>query len=141
MLKIVVFPAPFGPISAISPPSETSNEAPDTARRPRKDFDSARTASSATSAPASQAEPLGERRPDAVGHEHHDQQQDDAVEHLLHARNVPSHGGDQVVQQDGERSNHGGAEGRAEQGADPAHDRPEDDLDRLANVEELLGKV
>ena len=38
MLKIVVLPAPFGPISALMLPSGISNEASDTAFRPRKDL-------------------------------------------------------------------------------------------------------
>src|SRR3954470_11677026 len=47
MLKMVVLPAPFGPMRPLMSPSGTSNEAAFTARRPRKDLEIARASSSA----------------------------------------------------------------------------------------------
>src|SRR6267142_2305796 len=47
MLKMVVLPAPFGPIRALMLPAEMSNDASCTARRPRNDLPMARTSSSA----------------------------------------------------------------------------------------------
>src|SRR3954468_4211764 len=47
MLKIVVLPAPFGPIRALIAPSGISKEASCTARRPRNDLPTPRTSSSA----------------------------------------------------------------------------------------------
>src|SRR6266496_5623648 len=46
MLKMVVLPAPFGPIRPLMSPSGISNEAACTARRPRNDLLIARTSSS-----------------------------------------------------------------------------------------------
>src|SRR5690348_2627662 len=51
MLKIVVLPAPFGPIRPLMSPSGISNEAALTARRPRKDLERARASSSAMGSP------------------------------------------------------------------------------------------
>ena len=47
MLKVVVLPAPFGPIRPTIVPSPTSNDTPATARKPRNAFETSRTSSSA----------------------------------------------------------------------------------------------
>src|ERR1044071_5845954 len=47
MLKMVVLPAPFGPIRPFMSPSAISNDALLTARRPRNDFEIERTSSRA----------------------------------------------------------------------------------------------
>src|SRR5690348_3294576 len=47
MLKIVVLPAPFGPMRPLMSPSGIWNDALLTARRPRKDFEMFRTSRSA----------------------------------------------------------------------------------------------
>src|SRR5579859_1164454 len=47
MLKMVVLPAPFGPIRPLMSPSGMANDASCTARRPRNDFEMPRTSSSA----------------------------------------------------------------------------------------------
>src|SRR3954468_11186144 len=52
MLKMVVLPAPFGPMRPLMSPSGSSNDAAFTARRPRNDFEIARTSSSAIAPPA-----------------------------------------------------------------------------------------
>src|SRR3954471_8663700 len=52
MLKMVVLPAPFGPMRPLMSPSGSSNDAAFTARRPRNDFEIARTSSSAMAPPA-----------------------------------------------------------------------------------------
>src|SRR5690348_10951494 len=51
MLKMVVLPAPFGPIRPLMSPSGTAKEALLTARRPRNDLEMPRTSSSATRPP------------------------------------------------------------------------------------------
>src|SRR5579871_529470 len=53
MLKMVVLPAPFGPMRALMLPSGISNETSRTACRPRKDFATLRTSSSAIGTPLS----------------------------------------------------------------------------------------
>src|SRR3990172_5201245 len=84
-LKIVVSPAPFGPISPTIAPSATSNDAPTTARRPRNDFETSWTTSNViASAPLLEAELARKRGPDPVRQEHHDHEQHHAVEKLLH---------------------------------------------------------
>src|SRR6185503_9259336 len=87
-----------------------------------------------------QSELARERRPDAVRQEHDDEQHHDAVEHLLDARNLPAQGAEDLRDAVGEDGQHRRAEDRAEQGADAADDRPEDDLNRAADVEDLLRK-
>src|SRR3954470_12989048 len=54
MLKMVVLPAPFGPIRPLMSPSGISNDASCTARRPRNDLLMPRTSSSATAFPSHQ---------------------------------------------------------------------------------------
>src|SRR5918995_6068263 len=71
MLKMVVLPAPFGPIKATIEPSATEKLAACTARKPRNDFERLSTANTL----AHQAELLRERRPHALGQEHHHEQQ------------------------------------------------------------------
>src|SRR5512134_2199555 len=80
----MVLPAPLGPIRPTILPSGTAKLTSWTARSPRKDFEMFRTSSIS----ALQAELPGERRPDAVRQEHDDEEQADAVEDLLHARDV-----------------------------------------------------
>ena len=78
--------------------------------------------------------------PDAVRHQHHHQQQADAVEHLLGARHVDPGAGQDSGQRLGEAGEQECPEDRSEQRADAADDRPQDDLDRAPDVEHLLGK-
>src|SRR5262245_22029517 len=133
MLKIVVLPAPFGPIRPLMSPSGTANEASRTARRPRNDL-----AMFATS--SIELQPPRERGPDAVGQEHDYDEQHHAVELLLHARDLPAERGEQLGDAVGEQRQHRCAKDRTEQRAQAADDRPEDDLDRAADVEDLLGE-
>src|SRR3972149_11391755 len=94
MLKQVVLPAPLGPISATIWPSSTSKDASDTARRPRKLLEIERTDSSvsAMAVPfaAREAQAPCKGRPDSIRKEHDHDQQAGAVEHLLHAGDLPS---------------------------------------------------
>src|SRR5688572_17982378 len=136
MLKMVVLPAPLGPIRATIEPSGTEKLAACTARRPRKDFDRLATASML----AVQAELLRERRPHALGQEHDHQQQARAVEHLLYARHVDAKLQHQLAHSLGEPGDEQRADQRADEGADAADDRTEDQLDRARDVEDLLGK-
>src|SRR5512134_1894016 len=141
MLNVVVLPAPFGPIRPTMAPSATSNETPVTARRPRKDLETSRTSRCATALlPPLEAEPPRDRRPDPVREEHHDREEHDTVEHLLDAGDLDAHRREQLGDRIGEDRQHRRAENRPEQGADAADDRPEDDLDRPADVEDLLGE-
>src|SRR5438552_3914012 len=133
MLKMVVLPAPFGPMRPLMSPSGTSNDASCTARRPRNDFDTLRTSSM-------QFQFLREGRPDTVRQKHYHGEQHDAVEHLLDAGNFPAERGEELGDAVGKEGQHRGAEDRAEEGADAADDRAEDDLDRAADVEDLLGE-
>src|SRR6185503_11497805 len=132
-LKIVVLPAPFGPIRPLMSPSGTVNEASRTARRPRNAFEMFFTSSIELQSSCG-------RGPYAVGQEHDHGEQHDAVEHLLHARNLPAERGDKLGDALGEQRQHRRAEDRAEERAEAADDRPEDDLDRAADVEDLLGE-
>jgi len=70
MLKQVVLPAPFGPMSATMAPVGTSKDACETAFRPRKDLEMP----SAAQHLLPQAQFARERRPDAVRQEHDYQQ-------------------------------------------------------------------
>src|SRR3990172_4520414 len=138
-LKIVVFPAPFGPISPTIAPSATSNDAPTTARRPRNDFETSWTTSNViASAPLLEAELARKRGPDPVRQEHHDHEQHHAVEHLLHPRDLDPERRQELGDAVGEDREHCGAQDRAEQRSDPADHRAEDDLDRPADVEDVL---
>src|SRR6187402_170976 len=105
MLKMVVLPAPFGPIRPLMLPAGTSNDASLTARSPRKDFETWRTSST-------DLQPLRNRRPDAVRQEHHHRQQHQAVEHLLDARDLPAERGERLGDAVGEQREHRGAEDR-----------------------------
>src|SRR5688500_16089655 len=118
-LKMVVLPAPLGPISPLMLPSGISKEASCTARRPRKDFETCLTSSMDFQLPSN-------RRPDAVGQEHHHHQQDQSVEHLLDAGDLPAQRGERLGDAVGEQGQHGGAEDRPEEGADAADHRAED---------------
>src|SRR5256885_16377379 len=98
MLKMVVLPAPFGPITPLMSPSGISNDASCTARRPRKDLLTARTSRSALIAAASarasaRCRAAGTSPPRAAP----------AVEHLLDSRDLPAEGregfGDAVGEQ------------------------------------------
>src|ERR1044071_5769908 len=132
-LKIVVLPAPFGPISPLIPPSGTANDASRTARKPRNDFEMFFTSSI-------QLQPSREGGPDSVGEEHDHCEQHHAVEHLLYAGDLPAERGEKLGDAIGEQRQHCRAEDRAEERAEAADDRPEDDLDRAADVEDLLGE-
>src|SRR4051794_25890241 len=133
MLKIVVLPAPLGPISPLISPSGTANDASRTARRPRNAFEIVFTSSI-------ELEPPGEGRPDAMRQKHDHDEEHDAVEHLLHARDLPAERREELGDAVGEQRQDCGAEDRAEQRAEPADDRPEDDLDGTADIEDLLGE-
>src|SRR5918992_6377471 len=133
MLKIVVLPAPLGPIRPLMPPSGTSNEASRTARKPRKDFETRFTSSM-------DLQLSGHGRPDAVGKEHDHGEEHDAVEHLLDAGNLPAERSERLGDAVGEQGEHRRAEDRTEEGADAADHRAENDLDRAADVEDLLGE-
>src|SRR3954471_23175146 len=133
MLKIVVLPAPFGPIRPLISPSGTVNEASRTARSPRNDFEMFFTSSIEFQLPR-------QNRPDTVGEEHDYHEQHDAVEHLLHARDLPAERREELGDAVGEQRQDYRAEDRAEERAEAADDRPEDDLDRAADIEDLLGE-
>src|SRR6266700_4139562 len=100
-LNIVVFPAPFGPITAKIAPSGTAKLTSATARSPLKFLETPATSSIAAIIAAMsrlrlltlvEAQQAGERRPDAVRQRHDDHQQTDAVEHAFDARNVETVG-------------------------------------------------
>src|SRR6266581_2406257 len=133
MLKMVVLPAPFGPIRALMPPSGTSKDASETALRPRKDLERFRTSSM-------QLQLFRNEGPNPIGQEHDHRQQHDAVEHLLDAGDFPAERGESFGDAVGKEREHGGAEDRAEEGADAADHRPEDQLDRAVDAEDLLGE-
>src|SRR5262245_52828975 len=133
MLKIVVLPAPFGPIRPLMLPCGTSKVASRTACSPRKDLEAWRTSSM-------ELQLSRHGGPDAVRKEHDHDEQHHAVEHLLDARYFPAERGEQLGDAVGKQGKHCGAEDRAEQRADAADDRAEDDLDRAADVEDLLGE-
>src|SRR5262245_43603041 len=86
MLKMVVFPAPLGPIRAMMPPAGMSNDAPDTAFRPRNDLEM-------FSALSMQLQFLREPGPNSVRQEHDHRQQHHAVEHLLDAGDLDAEPG------------------------------------------------
>src|SRR5688572_17104686 len=132
-LKMVVLPAPLGPISPLMLPSGTSKEASRTARSPRKDFDTCFTSSM-------DLQFSGHRRPDAVGKEHDDGEEHQPVEHLLDAGDLPAERGERLGDAVGKKRQHRRTEDRSEEGADAADHRAEDDLDRAADVEDLLGE-
>src|SRR3990172_2396294 len=145
MLKQVVFPAPFGPMSATMCPRSTPKLTLDTARTPRKLLHTPCTESSgsviaAPTALGSDPEPRSDGGPDAVGQEHHHQQQRHAVEHLLHTRNVESERSDQFGDAVGKHRKKNGSEYRSEKRAQSAYDGSEDDFDRAADVKNLLGE-
>src|ERR1041384_1318028 len=75
-----------------------------------------------------------------MGKEHDHDEQHHAVDPLLHARDLPAHRGEELGDAVGEEGEHRRAEDRAEEGAEAADDRAEDDLDRAADVEDLLGE-
>src|SRR5438132_13305306 len=76
MLKMVVLPAPFGPIRPLMSPSGISNDALFTARRPRKDLEIPRTSSSGIGALLPEKLHDGDDRRDPDERDH--QQQVDA---------------------------------------------------------------
>src|SRR5437016_2807352 len=91
MLNNVVLPAPLGPITAKIAPSSTVKLTSWTARTPLKRFDKASTSSStpiSRALPAGQAQSARQRRPHAVGKQHHHDEKTDAVEHLLGAGRI-----------------------------------------------------
>ncbi len=142
MLNSVVLPAPFGPITAkISPCCTVEATRDRRRRRPRKRFETPSTERSALIGVALQAELAREPRPDAVRQHHDDDQQADAVEHLLARRATSKPNACSVsrhrLRQAGQQER---AEDRTEQRADAADDRREDQLDRARDVEDLLGK-
>src|SRR5688572_19819724 len=133
MLKIVVLPAPLGPIRATIEPSGTEKLASCTARRPRNDFEM-------LLASSIELELSGDGGPHALGQEHHHQQQAHAVEHLLHARHVDAELQHQLAHSLGEPGDEQRADQWADQRADAADDGAEDQLDGARDVEDLLGK-
>ena len=64
----------------------------------------------------------------------------DAVDQLLHAGKLPTQDATQFGHAFGEQSQKRRADDRTEERADAADDRPEDDFDGAADVENLLGK-
>src|SRR5688572_11477158 len=132
-LKMVVLPAPFGPIRALMLPRGISKEASRTARSPRNDLEMYLTSSI-------KLELAGERRPDGVGQEHDHDEQADAVEHLLHARDFDAELQHELAHAFRERGEQERADQRADQRADATDDRSEDHLDRARDVEDLLRK-
>src|SRR5688500_2371395 len=89
MLKMVVLPAPLGPMRPLMSPSGTSNEALFTARRPRNDFVMPRASSSAIG-PLS-AHELHERDDGEDPEQRRDQQQVDADVALAAAEHARLH--------------------------------------------------
>src|SRR3972149_2619892 len=132
-------------MSATMPPSATAKLTSCAARKPLKLFDRPSTCRSAAMSHASlvvgiaiEAERLGERRPDAVGEQHDDQEQADSVEDLLDAGHVHAEHEHDIAQAFGECGKHERADDRSKQRSDAADDRPENDLDRTADAEDLL---
>src|SRR5579864_216012 len=137
-LKLVVFPAPLGPMSATVSPSFTENERSWTARRPPNRLLSPRI----TSASAIQGNPLPERAPragrrrtrgaddahiglrdrpeESGGPPEDDRDQDNRVQGQLDARVGAA--AEPALEQRGGRLEQRRAEDRPPQGADPAHD-------------------
>src|SRR5690606_34158995 len=146
-LKSVVLPAPFGPMSATISPRRTASEALATARRPRKLLETPATSSRVSVDSgivviprALEAQAPGDAGPDAMGHEHDRRAQGDAVEDLLDARDLVPGEFERRIDAFRHQRQHRRAEHRPEQGADAADDRRHEDLDRAADVEDLLGK-
>src|SRR5437016_1913169 len=77
MLKTVVLPAPFGPISEVSDPSVTSKLTASTARTPPKDLPSPLTSRSATSFLQEQLAPVAEHTLRPESHEEDEEQADE----------------------------------------------------------------
>src|SRR5215470_10942158 len=117
MLKIVVLPAPFGPMRPLMSPSGTANDASRTARSPRKDFEIFLTSSIELQFPR-------DGGPNTIWKEHDHDEQHHAVEHLLHAWDLPAERGEELGDPVGEEREHGRAEDRAEERAEAADDRP-----------------
>src|SRR5215813_3379089 len=115
MLKIVVLPAPFGPIRPLMSPSGMANDASRTARSPRKDFEIFLTSSIELQFPR-------DGGPYSIGEEHDHDEEHHAVEHLLYARDLPAQRGEELADAVGEEREHRGAEDRAEEGAEAADD-------------------
>src|SRR5712691_106091 len=143
ILNSVVLPAPFGPITAKIAPSGTVKLTSWTARTPLKRFDrpcTSRSTPMSRLAAGRQAQGPRQRRPHAVrDHDHHDEKTD-AVEHLLGAGRIEAESGHDLAQAFGEAGEQERAEDRAEQCADAADDRREDQLDRTRDVKDLLGE-
>src|SRR5262249_7952967 len=137
---------PFGPISATISPSGTSKLTSCTARRPLKLLEMCSTSSSAgiSASPTGdftiEAKRPAQRRPHAIGQEHHDQQQAEAVEYLFYARHIDAEPPQHPPQRLGQRRDQEGADNGPEQRADAADDGPEDQLDGARDVKHLLRK-
>src|SRR4029078_3877818 len=129
-LKMVVFPAPFGPMSATIVPASTTKLARETARRPRNDLETSSSSRRGMSQPLRfEAEQARERRPDPIRQEDGHHQQHHAIDDVLCAGYVEArpgqHLGGAVAQQD----QRGRADDRAEQSPQTADHRPQDYLD------------
>ena len=140
MLKIVVLPAPLGPIRAWMAPAGTLKLTSCTARRPRKLLPMPASSSRAPLTSRRSARPsfAGQPRPHAGRPVHHDHQQRQAVEDLLDAGNAQrlAEVGEGLAQS----RQHDGADDGSEQRAQAADDRRQGDLDRAADGEGRLGK-
>ena len=141
MLKSVVLPAPFGPMTPQISPAATSNVTASTAVRPRNRLVTASSGQQRGHRSAlRQAEPPRQPGPDAAGQGDDDEQQAGAVEHLLGAGQIEAERGQRAVQRFGKAGEQEGADDRPEQRSEAADDRADDDLDRARDVEDLLGK-
>src|SRR4029078_13392704 len=133
MLKMVVLPAPFGPMSPLMSPSGNSNEAPFTARRTRNDFDIARTSSRAIAPPPDE---LHDARDGEDPEQRRDQQQVDAnvafaaAQHArLHERFVDGLPEPEHCRQQRQAPRAPGMGGAEKSGRHQAGERPLDEAD------------
>src|SRR6476660_4412420 len=131
--KQVVLPAPLGPIRPTIWPSGTVKLTSCTARRPLKLLDTCASSSNpvisalvALGGRAMQSQRPAQRRPDAVGQEHDDEQEAEAVEHLLDAGDVDAEGTHDLAQSLGQRGEQKSPDDGAEERADAADDGPQD---------------
>ena len=133
MLNSVVLPAPFGPITAkISPSGTVEAHAVDGDQAAEAFADGVERKQRRHRLPSVDAEPARQPRPDALRQRHDDEQQANAVEHLLGAGQIEAerrHDRGHRLRQAGE---HERAQHRPEQRTDAADDRTENHLDRAA---------
>src|SRR5215510_4512187 len=133
MANSVVLPAPFGPISAVMRPASAVNDAPSTASRPPKRFDTASTRRSGSAMgtlrcddPRPRPAQAGEQAGYAAWRERHHQDQHGAVDDEIEAGRIA---GDELGHL-AQRLDHQRAQQWTDRGADAADDGGKQRLDR-----------